>query len=115
PKDLVNHNCINFRLPSAGGLYAWEFEEKGREIKIRVDGQLIFNNTFNSLKAVLDGFGLAYIPEEIILPYVEDGRLVRVLKKFSPPWDRYYLYHPSPRQSSPAFVKVVEALRYRGS
>ncbi|MBX9451547.1 MAG: LysR family transcriptional regulator [Mesorhizobium sp.] len=113
PKDLVNHNCINFRLPSAGGLYAWEFEEKGREIRIRVDGQLVFNNTFNSLKAVVDGFGLAYIPEEIILPYVEDGRLVRVLKKFSPPWDGYYLYYPSRRQSSPAFVKVVEALRHR--
>jgi DNA-binding transcriptional LysR family regulator len=114
PKDLVEHDCINFRLPSAGGLYVWEFEDKGREIKIKVDGQLAFNNSFNSLEAALDGFGLAYIPEEMILPYVEAGRLVRVLQKYSPPWDGYYLYYPSRRQASPAFVKLLEALRHRG-
>lgn len=113
PKDLVGHDCINFRLPSAGGFYVWEFEDKGREIKIKVDGQLAFNNSFNSLEAALDGFGLAYIPEEMILPYVADGRLVRVLQKYSPPWDGYYLYYPSRRQASPAFVRVLAALRYR--
>ncbi|MEZ2131543.1 MULTISPECIES: LysR family transcriptional regulator [unclassified Sinorhizobium] len=113
PKDLVSHTCINFRLPSSGGLYAWEFEEDGREIRIRVDGQLAFSNIFNSLDAAVDGFGLAYIPEEIILPYVEDGRLVRVLQKWSPYWDGYHLYYPSRRQSSPAFVALVEALRHR--
>lgn len=113
PKDLVNHTCINFRFPSSGGLYAWEFEEDGREIRIRVDGQLAFNNIFNSLEATLDGFGLAYIPEEIILPYVADGRLVRVLRTFSPYWDGYHLYYPSRRQSSPAFLALLEALRYR--
>ena len=113
PKDLIGHTCINFRLPSSGGLYAWEFEEDGREIRIRVDGQLAFNNIFNSLEATLDGFGLAYIPEEIILPYVGDGRLVRVLQKWSPYWDGYHLYYPSRRQSSPAFVALVEALRHR--
>lgn len=113
PKELVGHTCINFRFPTSGTLYAWEFEEKGREFKVRVDGQLAFNDIFFSLDAALDGFGLAYIPEEIILPYVEDGRLVRVLKKFSPPWDGYYLYYPSRRQSSPAFVALVDALRHR--
>ncbi|HYD69311.1 LysR family transcriptional regulator [Azospirillum sp.] len=113
PKDLVGHTCINFRLPTSGGLYAWEFEENGRELKIRVEGQLIFNNIFNALDATLDGFGLAYIPEEIIVPYVAEGRLVRVLQEFSPYWDGYHLYYPSRRQSSPAFVAVVEALRHR--
>ena len=113
PKDLVAHTCINFRLPSSGGLYAWEFEDNGRELKIRVDGQLAFNNIFNALQAVLDGFGLAYIPEEIVRPYIADGRLVRVLQKFSPVWDGYHLYYPSRRQSSPAFVAVLEALRQR--
>ncbi len=113
PKDLVNHTCINFRLPSSGGLYAWEFEEEGREIRIRVDGQVSFNNTFDLLEAVLDGFGLAYIPEEIILPYVDDGRIVRVLQRFSPYWDGYHLYYPSRRQSSPAFIAVLDALRHR--
>ena len=113
PKDLVGHICINFRLPSSGGLYAWEFEEDGREIKVRVDGQLAFNNIFNSLDATLEGFGLAYIPEEIVLPYVEEGRLVRVLQKWSPYWDGYHLYYQSRRQSSPVFVALIEALRYR--
>jgi DNA-binding transcriptional LysR family regulator len=114
PKDLVGHTCINFRLPTFGGLYAWEFEENGRELKIRVEGQLTFNNIFNALDATLDGFGLAYIPEEIILPYVAEGRLVRVLQEWSPYWDGYHLYYPSRRQSSPAFVALVEALRHRG-
>jgi DNA-binding transcriptional LysR family regulator len=113
PKDLVGHTCINFRLPTFGGLYAWEFEENGRELKIRVEGQLTFNNIFNALDATLDGFGLAYIPEEIILPYVAEGRLVRVLQEWSPYWDGYHLYYPSRRQSSPAFVALVEALRHR--
>ncbi|WP_208247737.1 LysR family transcriptional regulator (plasmid) [Rhizobium sp. T1470] len=113
PKDLVAHTCINFRLPSSGGLYVWEFEEKGQEIRIRVDGQLVFNNTFNALEATLDGFGLSYIPLEIAKPYVEDGRLQHVLQEFSPPWDGYYLYYPSRRQSSPAFAALLEALRHR--
>ncbi|WP_082336731.1 LysR family transcriptional regulator [Rhizobium ecuadorense] len=113
PKDLVSHSCINFRLPSSGGLYAWEFEEDGREIRIRVDGQISSNHTFDILEAVLDGFGLAYIPEEIILPYVREGRLVRMLQEFSPHWDGYHLYYPSRRQSSPAFIAVLDALRHR--
>lgn len=113
PRDLIDHNCINFRLPSAGGFYAWEFEDEGREIRIKVDGQLSFNNSFNSLEAAIGGFGLAYIPEEMILPHVADGRLIRVLQKYSPHWDGYHLYYPSRRQASPAFVKVLEALRYR--
>ena len=113
PQDLVRHSCINDRLPSGGGLWAWEFEEKGREIKIRVDGQLVFNNIYNVLEAAIDGFGLAYVPEEIALPHISKGRLRRVLEKWSPFWSGYHLYYPSRRQSAPAFVAVVEALRYR--
>ncbi len=85
PQDLVRLTCINDRLPSGGGLWAWEFEEKGREIKIRVDGQLIFNNIYNVLEAAIDGFGLAYVPEEIALPHIAKGRLKRVLEKWSAP------------------------------
>ncbi|TWB36551.1 LysR family transcriptional regulator [Nitrospirillum pindoramense] len=114
PKDLVGHACINFRLQGSGTLYAWEFEEDGQGMRVRVDGTLIFNNIFNCLEAALDGFGLAYIPEEIILPHVADGRLVRVLQKWSPYWEGYHLYYPSRRQSSPAFVALVDALRHRG-
>ncbi|MEE3627698.1 LysR family transcriptional regulator [Nitrospirillum sp. BR 11752] len=114
PKDLVGHACINFRLQGSGTLYAWEFQEDGQGMRVRVDGTLIFNNIFNCLEAALDGFGLAYIPEEIILPHVADGRLVRVLQKWSPYWEGYHLYYPSRRQSSPAFVALVDALRHRG-
>lgn len=113
PTDLAGHSCINFRFPGSGALYAWEFEEDGREIRVRVDGRLTFNHIFHSLDATLQGFGLAYIPEEIILPHVEAGRLVRVLQTFSPYWDGYHLYYPSRRQSSPAFVALLDCLRFR--
>jgi len=114
PQDLVRHTCINQRMPTSGGLWAWEFQEKnGREIKVRVEGQLTFNNIFDVLDAAIDGFGLAYVPEEMILPHVAEGRLVRVLQEWSPYWDGFHLYYPSRRQSSPAFVVLVEALRHR--
>lgn len=113
PQDLTQHNCINYRFPTSGALYAWEFEEKGREIKVRVDGQLVFNNIFHVLDAALAGRGLAYVPEEIALQNIEKGRLQRVLEGWSPFWDGYHLYYPSRRQSSLAFVALVELLRHR--
>ncbi|WP_299006008.1 LysR family transcriptional regulator [uncultured Caulobacter sp.] len=113
PKDLVQHNCINERLPTLGGFWAWEFEDNGRELKIRVDGQLAFNNGYHALDAAPAGFGLAYVPEDAALPHINKGRLVRVLESYCPLWDGYYLYYPSRRQSSPAFVALVEALRHR--
>jgi len=114
PRELVQHICINERMPTSGGIWAWEFEEKKRELKIRVEGQLVFNNVYNVVDAALEGFGLAYVPEEIALPHLAKGRLKRVLEEFSPYWDGYYLYYPSRRQSSPAFIALVEALRHRG-
>jgi DNA-binding transcriptional LysR family regulator len=114
PQDLTQHDCINYRFPTSGALYVWEFEEKGREIKVRVDGQLTFNNIFHVLDAAVAGRGLAYVPEEVALPHIEKRRLQRVLEGWSPYWDGYHLYYPSRRQSSPAFVTLVEALRFRG-
>lgn len=113
PQDLMQHDCINYRFPTSGALYVWEFEENGREIKVRVDGQLVLNNIFHVLDAALAGRGLAHVPEEIALPHIAKGRLQRVLEEWSPYWDGYYLYYPSRRQSSPAFVAFVEALRHR--
>ncbi|TIM06274.1 MAG: LysR family transcriptional regulator, partial [Mesorhizobium sp.] len=113
PQDLVQHNCINYRFPTSGALYVWEFEENGREIKIRVDGQLVFNNIFHVVDAALAGRGLGYVPEEMALPHIAKGRLARVLEGWSPYWDGYHLYYPSRRQSSPAFVALVDALRHR--
>ena len=113
PQELLGHACVNLRLPSYGGLYAWEFAREGRELKVRVDGQLVFNGIFQVLDAALAGFGLAYVPEDLALPYLADGRLERVLEEWCPPWSGYHLYYPSRRQASPAFVPLVEALRHR--
>ncbi|MBY5682472.1 LysR family transcriptional regulator [Rhizobium leguminosarum] len=112
PKDLMQHRCINLRLPTYGGLYAWEFEENGREIKVRVDGQVVFNTIYNVLEAALDGFGFAYVPEDIAKLHLGTGRLHRFLEDFSPYWEGFHLYYPSRRQSSPAFSLLVNALRH---
>ena len=113
PQDLVAHNCIKLRLPTHGGLYAWEFEKGGRELKVRVDGQLTFNTTAQMLSAALEGSGLAYVPEELAQPHLTKGRLKRVLEDWCAPYSGYHLYYPSRRQSSAAFVLVVDALRYK--
>jgi len=114
PQDLTAHDCINLRLPTYGGLYVWEFEKGGRELKVRVEGQLVFNNIALRLNAALSGFGLAYLPEDLVQAHVAEGRLVRVLSDWCPPFSGYHLYYPSRRQSAPAFAVVVDALRYRG-
>jgi DNA-binding transcriptional LysR family regulator len=113
PQDLVAHSCINLRLPTHGGLWPWEFERHGRELKVRVDGQLTFNNVFQVRDAALEGFGLAYVPEDMVRPYLAKGQLIWVLDEWSPPWSGYHLYYPSRRQASPALALVVEALRHR--
>jgi DNA-binding transcriptional LysR family regulator len=113
PQDLTDHNCINLRLPSHGGLYAWEFENGERELRVRVEGQMTFNGTGQILNAAVAGSGLAYVPESLAQPYLAKGRLKRVLEDWCPPYSGYHLYYPSRRQSSAAFALFVEALRYR--
>jgi DNA-binding transcriptional LysR family regulator len=113
PHDLTDHNCINIRMPTHGGLYAWEFEKNGREINVRVDGQLVFNGIEQVLNAALAGLGLAFVPEDLARPYLAKRRLVRVLEGWCPPFPGFYLYYPSRRQHSQAFSLFVEALRYR--
>src|SRR5438477_6936915 len=113
PHDLVNHNCITLRLPTHGGLYAWEFEKDGRELKVRVEGQMTFNSATQMLNAALAGYGLAYVPEGIVQPHLAKGRLKRVLADWCQPFSGYHLFYPSRRQSSAAFKLVVEALRER--
>jgi DNA-binding transcriptional LysR family regulator len=113
PQDLISHNCINLRLPTHGGTYAWEFEKKGREIKARVEGQLTFNATPQMLGAALAGQGLTYLPEGMAAPHIAKKRLKRVLAEWCPSFAGYHLYYPSRRQSSAAFARVVDTLRYR--
>ena len=114
PQDLTGHNCINLRLPTFGNVYSWEFEKGNRELKVRVDGQLIFNSSDQILKAALAGFGLAYVPEDSAKPYLQQGHLKRVLEDWCPPFPGYHLYYPSRRQSLSAFSLLVDALRHKG-
>jgi DNA-binding transcriptional LysR family regulator len=114
PQELADHACINLRLPSSGGLYAWEFRKSGREVKVRVDGQLVFNRIDLILEGAKGGFGLAYLPEDWVAPHLADGRLVRVLADWCPSRPAYHLYYPSRRQTAPAFALLVDALRFRG-
>jgi len=113
PQDLTSHACINIRLPTYGGLYAWEFEKRGRGLKVRVDGPLVFNTLALRMKAVLAGLGLAYLPEDQVQDAIADGRLVQVLDDWCAPFSGYHLYYPSRRQQTPAFAVLLEALRYR--
>jgi DNA-binding transcriptional LysR family regulator len=113
PQELTSHTCINLRLPTHGGVWAWDFERDGAELKVRVEGQIILNSIFQVLDAALDGFGLAYVPEDLAQPHLKNGRLIRVLDEWCPAWPGYHLYYPSRRQPSPAFALLVDALRYR--
>ncbi|WP_174869974.1 LysR family transcriptional regulator [Pectobacterium polaris] len=112
PQDLQHHRCINMRLPTMGGIYAWEFEKNGREIKVRVEGQLTMNSLRQRIDAALIGLGLAYVPEDSVRDDIASGRLIRVLTEWCPPFPGYYLYYPSRKQHTTAFSLFVEALRY---
>ena len=113
PQELVHHVCINLRQTTVGGLYAWEFEKDGRELRVRVDGQLTFNSTLPMIEAASSGYGIAYVPENLVGPRIAEGRLTLLLDEWSPRFSGYHLYYPSRRQISPAFAVIVEALRYR--
>lgn len=114
PQELVEHRCINQRQIRSGGLYAWEFAKDGRELRVRVDGQFIFNSSYGQVEAALNGYGIAYLPESIVAPAIQTGQLVQVLDDWSPYFPGYYLYYPSRRQNGPAFTIVVDALRGSG-
>lgn len=114
PEDLLQHTCINMRHETAGGLHAWEFEKDGQELRVRVQGQLIYNNSYAMIDAAVAGYGIAYVPENIVERELDTGALVTILSDWSPMFDGYYLYYPTRRQNLPAFQVIVDALRYRG-
>jgi DNA-binding transcriptional LysR family regulator len=113
PQDLVRHVCINMRQETSGGLYVWEFGKDGKELRVRVDGQLTFNNSYAMIDAAVNGYGIAYVPENIVERQIAAGSLVRVLDDWSPLFDGYFLYYPSRRQNLPAFKVIVDTLRHR--
>lgn len=113
PGDLTAHRCVNLRLATHGGLYAWDFEKDGEALGVRVRGQATFNNTYLMLQAALDGLGFACVPLDIMAPHIAQGTLVPVLRDWWPTFPGYHLYHANRRQLSPALALVIEALRYR--
>ncbi|MCS3431076.1 LysR family transcriptional regulator [Klebsiella sp. BIGb0407] len=112
PHQLQHHRCINMRLPTAGGLYHWEFEKEGKPLRVKVEGQLTLNLLAERIDAVLSGFGLACVPENMVQDYVESGGLIQVLQDWCPSFPGYYLYYPSRKQHLPAFALMIDALRY---
>lgn len=112
PQDLMDHNCINVRLPTYGGIFPWDLEKDGQEIHVRVEGQLVFNNLALRIKSALDGLGVAYLPEDAVQAYIKSGRLVRVLEDCCPTFPGYHLYYPSRKHSS-VLPLVVDKLRYK--
>jgi len=113
PRDLVRHRCINMRHETSGSLYAWEFEKDGQALRVRVGGQLSFNNSYAMIDAAVSGFGIAYVPESIVQTQLASGALEQVLEDWSPLFDGYFLYYPSRRQNLLAFQILVDALRHR--
>ncbi|MBS0995926.1 LysR family transcriptional regulator [Gluconobacter cerinus] len=111
PYDLAQHNCINLRLPTSGGLYAWEFERDGKEIKVKANGQLVFNDINLIVEAAVAGHGIAFMLEDHVKDHLASGALVQILEEWCDPFDGYYLYYPSRRQRSPAFSLLLDALR----
>lgn len=113
PQDLAQHRCINQRTTTVGGFYAWEFEKDGRDMRVRVDGQLAFNDEDIIVQASIDGYGLAFVMEDYARSAMAAGQLVSVLEDWCPPFAGYHLYYPSRRQPSAAFTLIVETLRHR--
>ena len=113
PHELQNHRCINMRLPTAGGLYHWEFEKEGKPLRVRVEGQVTFNLQAERIDAALSGFGIACIPEDRVQDYINSGELIQILQDWCPSFPGYYLYYPSRKQHPPAFALMIDALRYQ--
>lgn len=114
PKDLTAHRCINLRLVTARALYAWEFQKGAEVVRARVEGQLTFNSVNAILQATLDGFGIGFLPEDLVTPHIASGSLVQALDDWCQPFPGLHLYYPSRRQTSPAFRVILDALRTQG-
>ena len=112
PYDLADYQCVNLRTSTYGGLYEWEFEKEGKSIQIAVNGSIIFNNAYDVFEAVKAGYGLAFLPEDMVQPMIETGELISVLKDWCPLWPGLHLYYPNRRNPSRAMNLVVDTLRY---
>jgi DNA-binding transcriptional LysR family regulator len=112
-QDLMKHNCIQLRLASSGGVYAWELQHEGRTMEVKVRGQFIFNGVYQMLNAALEGCGLAFLTDDLLLEHVREGRLVSVMQDWCPHFPGLHAYYPSRRHSSRALALVIDAIRYK--
>lgn len=113
PSDLIRHRCINYRMVGAGTVYAWEFERDGQALDVRVSGPLIFNEPALMLEAALDGLGVGYLLDHEVAPHLENGRLVRLLADWTPPFPGFHFYYSSRRQMRPVLAAFIQAVRGR--
>jgi len=107
PRDLAQHRCIRLRF-SSGVIYRWEFGKDGEELEMPVEGPLVLGEDWMIVQAAIDGAGLAFVFEGYVENALADGRLVRVLEDWCPPFDGFYVYYPSRRQMRPALRAFVD-------
>ena len=108
PRDLKAHRCINTRWPTDGSLYRWEFERGAERLEAAVTGSLIVNEPEIGVQAAVDGVGLAYLFRYQLQAQLAAGKLVQVLKEWTPPFPGFYLYYPSRRQMPPQLRAFVD-------
>ncbi|ELO0970436.1 LysR family transcriptional regulator [Raoultella ornithinolytica] len=112
---LVDHQAINLYLPSSGTANRWRLMRGGREVRVRMEGQLLLNTIDLILDAAIDGHGLAYLPYDQVLQAIEEKKLTRVLEKFTPDLPGYHLYYPHRRHAGSAFSLFIDVLKYKGA
>jgi DNA-binding transcriptional LysR family regulator len=110
PRDLAQHRCIKRRF-SNGTIYRWEFEKDGRELIVAIDGPLIVSEDRLSLLAALGGVGLGYLFDMRVMNELAEGKLIRVLEDWCPPYPGPFLYYPSRRQMRPALRAFIDFFR----
>ena len=111
PHDLRKHRGINFRLPTAGTIYKWEFEQRHHKMEVGVAGPLVFDDEDMVINAALAGVGLAYVIEDQVASLLKAGALARVLEDWCPPFPGFFLYYPGRRQVSPALAAFIDTIR----
>jgi len=115
PRDLHAHNCINLRKTTRGTVVRWKFVENGKELEIAVEGPVVTNDGAVLVDAAADGLGLAYVFEKMVRQAVAEKRLVRVLDRYCPQIQGYFLYYPSRVNVAPKLRALVDFLKRRGS
>lgn len=111
PKDLVEHQCINLRLPTHGELYRWQFTKGNKTQSVNVNAKIVFTTLSPVLQAVRSGVGIAYLPIDMVQSYIESGELEETLKDWRHRYEPYHLYYPHRREQAPLLNILINALK----